>query len=93
MQVLLQFKDQALLSEKLACKQEMLTEKLAAQASRELAECCCELKQEVGSVKDALKQQEIDRLREELSTAKLLGRRFRTFSPVCPGTLQAECDD
>lgn len=93
MNVMLAFKEQAMLSEKLAANQALLSEKLAAQAAREAAECCCEIKREIGSVKDALKQQEIDRLREQLTEAKLLGRRFRTFSPVVPGTLQASDED
>ena len=87
------FKDQALLSERLAAKQELLSEKLAAQAAREADECCCELNREIAGVRDMFKQQEIDRLREQLTEQKLLGRRFRTFSPVPAGTLQATDED
>lgn len=100
MQTLLQFKEQALLSERLAAhqellatalaaKQELLSEKLAAQASRETAGYYNEMKREVVGVKDILKQQEIDRLREQLTEERLLNRRFRTFSPVASGALHA----
>jgi hypothetical protein len=87
------FKDQALLSEKLAAHQALLSEKLAYQASKELSECCCELKERIESVKDDAKNREIAELREKLTEARLLGRRFRTFSPVVPGTLQASDED
>ncbi len=63
MQTLLQFKDQA-----------MLSERLAAQASKELAECCCEIRQLVTSdgqrTREALAAQELDRLRERASKAE-----------------------
>lgn len=63
MQTLLQFKDQALLSEK-----------LAAQASRELAECCCEMKELVRAdgqkTRDLINSQEVDRLRERANKAE-----------------------
>jgi hypothetical protein len=79
--VMLAFKDAAL---QLA----QVKSDLAAQQ----AECCCELKEEIGGVKDALKQQEIDRLREQLLDAKARCRR-RTYSPVPAGTLIATDDD
>lgn len=63
MAVLLQFKDQALLSEK-----------LAARASRELAECCCELKELVRTdgdkTRELINAQEVDRLRERANKAE-----------------------
>lgn len=63
MQTLLQFKDQTLLAEK-----------IAAQASRELAECCCEIRQEIAAdgqkTRDLVNQQEVDRLRERASKAE-----------------------
>lgn len=80
MRNLLQFKDQALLSEKLyaghnllseklAAHQQLLSEKLAAQAAKEAAECCCEIKQLIGAdgqkTRDLINAQEVDRLREK----------------------------
>lgn len=93
MATMLAFKDQALLTEKLAAQQALLSEKLAAQAAREAAECCCELKQEIAGVKDDAKNREIAQLREQLTETKLLGRRFRTFTPIIPGSLQASDED
>lgn len=74
-------------------EQAMLSERLAASTDRQLAECCCELKERVDSVKEDAKNREIAQLREQLTEAKLLGRRFRTFSPVPVGTLQASDED
>ncbi len=63
MQTLLQFKDQTLLAEK-----------IAAQASRELAECCCEIRALVAAdgqkTRDLINEQEVDRLRERASKAE-----------------------
>lgn len=63
MQTLLQFKDQTLLAEK-----------IAAQASRELAECCCEIRTSIAAdgqkTRDLINQQEVDRLRERASKAE-----------------------
>ncbi len=50
---------------------ELNSQRQHCQLSKELAACCCELKEKVGGVKDALKQQEIDRLREEMTQLKL----------------------
>lgn len=47
--VMLQFKDSALLNEKLAAKQELLSEKLAAAAQKAADDCCCELKERVSA--------------------------------------------
>lgn len=90
MQTLLQFKDQALLSEKLACKQELLSEKLAAAAAAQLAECCCELKEkmsaEAGETRELINRIETDRLRDKanVAEAKLAAYFARGVPPVVP---------
>lgn len=79
MQTLLQFKDQA-----------MLTEKLAAQASKELAECCCELKERMRSEGESTRQLisniETDRVRERAirAEAQLAAYFARGVPPVTP---------
>lgn len=73
-QQLLQFKEQALISERTACKQELLSERLAAQAAAQLAECCCELKElvkdEAAETRELINAQEVDRLRERARKAE-----------------------
>ena len=49
---------------------ELMALKNKCELSAQIAACCCEMKQEVGGVKDALKQQEIDNLRMMLDDAK-----------------------
>lgn len=71
---LLQFKDAALLSEKLAAKQELLSEKLAAAAQKAADDCCCELKERIAAdgqkTRDLINAQEVDRLRERAQKAE-----------------------
>lgn len=79
MQILLQFKDQAL-----------LTEKLAAQAAKETAEYCCEIKELIRTdgqmTRDLLNRQEQDRLRERaLRAEQQLSAYFaRGIAPLVP---------
>lgn len=82
---LLQFKEQALLSdrhaasqallsERLAAKQELLSEKLAAQAAAQAAECCCEIKELIRTDGDRTRalvnEQEVQRLRDRALKAE-----------------------
>jgi hypothetical protein len=57
------------------------------------AECCCEMKSQIESVKGLIKQEKIEDLRQEVLANKLLGRRFKTFSPAPTGTLLASDED
>ncbi len=90
MQTLLQFKDQALLSEKLAAHQELLAEKLAAAAAAQAAECCCELKEKIGAEADEtralINRIETDRLRDKAAKAEnqLAAYFARGVAPVVP---------
>lgn len=90
MQVLLQFKDQAHQADKLAVAQALLSEKLACQASKELAAGVCELKERIaaeGAATRALMgSQEIDRLRDRaLKAESTLNAYFSAkVAPVTP---------
>lgn len=89
-QNLLQFKDAALLAEKLACKQEMQAEKNAANASRELLANMCDVKERIHAegedTRKLISSIELDRLRERASKAEqqLACYFTRGVVPVCP---------
>lgn len=85
-----QFKDQALLSEKLYASQALLSERLAAQAASKAAECCCEIKELVRADGDRtralINDLEHDRLRDKAEKAEsALAAYFSAkVSPVVP---------
>lgn len=83
-------------SQKNAAAAYLQAAQLSAQASKEAAECCCELKERIHAegerTRDLINAQEVADLREKLADAKSRGRH-RTFAPVPAGTLTATDDD